>query len=249
MQTCYEESRDQENFYLYSMHPIKQAEEWYNQSMETGISLVETGNYTIDPYLLSKHDTRYGISLLIRPGASTNLKIQDFLDQLRIIDPNQYYYPGSDIHVTVLSIISCFPGFQLNQIHPEDYIKLVANSLNNCSPFPIEFRGVTLSSGAVLIRGHLVDDQLNLIRESLRNSFKNSRLLHSIDERYTIFTAHSTVVRYQYPIENISAWIHKIREFQNHSFGTTSVTQLELVFNDWYQRKDKVNLLNRFKLT
>lgn len=231
------------------MHPGQQAEEWYDQSMETGLSSLETGNYTVDPHLLSSDDNRFGISLLIRPDLAIRNNIQEFLHALELIDPNQYYYPVSDIHVTVLSIISCFPGFQLNQIQPADYIGLISNSLNNCSPFTIEFRGVTVSSGAVMIRGHLENDQLNQLREKVRNAFKTSNLLHSIDERYTIFTAHSTVVRYQYPLEHIAAWIHKIREYQNHPFGIHKVDTLELVFNDWYQRAEKVKLLNKFKLS
>ncbi|GAB2666853.1 hypothetical protein GCM10027036_20550 [Flavihumibacter cheonanensis] len=230
------------------MHPNQQADDWYDQSMETGISLLETGNYAVDPHLLSQYDNRYGISLLIRPAPAINLNIQDFLDALKKIDPNQYYYPSSDIHVTVLTIISCLPGFQLNQIQADDYINLVANSLYDCSPFQLEFKGVTLSSGAVLVRGHPVDDQLNHIRENIRTAFKASRLLHSIDERYTIITAHSSVVRYQYPIENIPAWIYKIREFQNYDFGMQTVDTLELVFNDWFMRKDKVRILKEIQL-
>ena len=231
------------------MHPIQQAEEWYDQSLETGISLLETGNYTVDPHLLSTDDSRYGITLLIRPDAFICSAIQDFLNTLKSIDPNQYYYPTSDIHVTVLSIISCFEGFELNQIDPAAYIRLIAKALENCTAFELEFRGVTLSSGAVMIRGHLVNDQLNHIREQLRNVFRASTLLHSIDERYTIFTAHSTVVRYQYPIEHIPAWIHKIRDYQDHFFGKQEVSRLELVYNDWYQRKEKVRILQSFDLT
>lgn len=231
------------------MHPIQQAEEWYNQSLETGITQLETGNYRVDPHLLSTDDSRYGITLLIRPDPSICSAIQEFLNTLKSIDPNQYYYPASDIHVTVLSIISCFEGFELNQVNPAEYIRIITNTLENCSAFELEFRGVTLSSGAVMIRGHLVSDQLNHIREQLRSAFRASKLLHSIDERYTIFTAHSTVVRYQYPIEHIPAWIHKIREYQDHLFGKQEVGTLELVSNDWYQRKEKVRLLQSFYLS
>ncbi len=235
-------------FNFTNMYDPQQADEWYDQTLEVGVAQLETGNYSVDPFLVSPEDSRYGITLLIRPNLSICSEIQDFLSALKTIDPNQYYYPDSDIHVTVLSIISCFEGFQLNQIQTKEYILRISKALKDLEPFDLEFKGVTLSSGAVMIRGHMLTEQLNQMRENLRNEFRNSSLLHSIDQRYAIFTAHSTVVRYRYPIENVPAWIHTIREYQNRYFGIQQVNQLELVFNDWYQRKDKVSLIKLFKL-
>ena len=76
-------------------------------------------NYVIDTTIDAENDNRFGITLLIRPPESIKNKIQSFLNELKKDDPTQYYYPNSDMHITVLSIISCYDGFGLNQINPE----------------------------------------------------------------------------------------------------------------------------------
>jgi len=40
----------------------------------------------------------------------------------------------------------------------------------------------------------------------------------------------------------------QLEPHRNDYFGSFSVDTLELVFNDWYQRKKKVKTLHRFKL-
>ncbi|HOF97931.1 MAG: hypothetical protein KBG33_01070 [Paludibacteraceae bacterium] len=40
----------------------------------------------------------------------------------------------------------------------------------------------------------------------------------------------------------------QLEPHRNDYFGSFSVGTLELVFNDWYQRKKKVKTLHRFKV-
>ena len=58
------------------------------------------------------------------------------------------------------------------------------------------FAGVTASPSYVLIRGS-ADKALNEIPDQLRAGFKQSNPQHSIDPRYSIRTAHSTIVRFK----------------------------------------------------
>lgn len=62
--------------------------------------------YELDPLIDSATDSRFGITLLLRPSDSAKKAIQGFLHQLQVIDPFQYYYPSSDLHITVMAIIS-----------------------------------------------------------------------------------------------------------------------------------------------
>lgn len=220
----------------------------YDQFFIEGIRAIETGTYTINELLQADLDQRYGITLLLRPDASIRASIQQFLSELRSIDPHQYYYPESDMHVTILSIISCYEGFQLNQIDPAAYTAIIREVLANQAACTIEFTGITLSPAAVMIRGFVSDDALNHLRDQLRVAFKFSGLQHSIDERYSIFTAHSTVVRYQQKLADPAAWVRKLRQFESYPFGKQKLATMELVYNDWYQQKEKVQQLAYFSI-
>jgi hypothetical protein len=209
---------------------------------------IKSGEYQTDNLIDSLSDNRFGITLLIRPNNQVKAKIVEFLKDLNVIEPGQYYYPKSDIHITVMSIISCYSGFDLSRISVEDYVALIEKSINGYKPFEIEFRGITASPSCVMIQGFLKDDTLNEIRDTLRVNFRNTNLEQSIDKRYSIQIAHSTVVRFRKELERKDDFINVLDRYRNFNFGTFCVDSLELVYNDWYQRKEKVKELCRFEM-
>ncbi|WP_231481145.1 hypothetical protein [Sediminibacter sp. Hel_I_10] len=82
-------------------------ESHYKKLYNESISKISSDSYEIDELIDSKKDNRFGITLLIRPSIEIKEKIQNFIKEIKKIEPNQYYYPNSDIHITVMSIISC----------------------------------------------------------------------------------------------------------------------------------------------
>jgi len=148
-----------------------------------------------------------------------------------------------------LSIISCYPDFSLNQINPTEYNSLINSVVTQFQPFTVKFKGITASSSAILIQGFPETNQLNNMRNQLREIFKQSNLEHSIDQRYLIQTAHLTVIRFKKPFSYPDTFLKKIINLRNRDFGSCLINELELVGNDWYQQKDQVQLINRFKLT
>lgn len=220
----------------------------YNQLYHDSLQRIKADDYQIDSLIDSPTDSRLGITLVCRPNSKTNDEIQSFLDQLKKVEPHQYFYPASDIHITVMSIISCYQGFQLSSIAVDDYRKVIQKSLEGCAPFDVEFRGLTASPSCLMVQGFLYDDTLNHIRNNLRNNFHNSHLEQSIDKRYAIQTAHATVCRLKQQLTHREAYLNLIEASRNYNFGTFTVTALEFVLNDWYQRKEKVEILDRFEL-
>ena len=71
----------------------------YNQLYESAIKKIESNNYQRDFLIDSPDDKRFGITLLVRPSENIKNKIQFFLDDLKQIDPIQYYYPSTDIQL------------------------------------------------------------------------------------------------------------------------------------------------------
>ncbi|ALI99144.1 2'-5' RNA ligase family protein [Rufibacter tibetensis] len=221
----------------------------YTQFWQNAEAQFLKGNYEFDALLDSPTDTRRGITLLARPRGEVLENIQCFLQEMVTLEPEQYYYPTSDVHLTILSIISCYPGFSEADIQLQPYIELVKEALASIQPFRVMFKGITASPSCVLLQGFPYSDDLHQLRGNLRTAFRDCRLQQSIDQRYAISTAHSTVIRFREPLQRPDKFLQKLREYRAHDFGTAVIDQVELVSNDWYQRQENTRLLATFPLT
>lgn len=204
--------------------------------------------YTLDELIDSRTDKRFGLTLVARPLKPVLDEIFSFQEAAKLLEPEQYFYPAEDVHLTVLSVVSCFDGFSLDGITVNHYVDVIHKCTAHSGAFNIDFTGITASPGAVMLRGIPAGDALNGLRDVLRKEFKSSGLFHTIDKRYTIFTAHSTVLRFRKPLRDIQKFLLLLEKFRNHSFGAFHVAQADLVFNDWYQRTGAGKLLHSFHL-
>lgn len=220
----------------------------YNQMYTDAIQQIEADKYKIDHLIDSQQDNRSGITLIIQPDKNSKERIQNILHDFKKAEPNQYYYPDSDIHVTVMSIISCYAGFELSAINIADYKQVISSCIPKDTPIEIEFKGLTASPSCVMVQGFLLNDSLRILRENIRKAFRNSSLKQSIDARYTIQTAHATVLRFKQPLTNKEHFLQTLECFRDHYFGKANIRTLSLVHNDWYQRKEKVTELARFEI-
>ena len=147
-----------------------------------------------------------------------------------------------------MSIISCYTGFDFHQINVDEYIETIKQSISEIDSFNIEFRGLTTSPSCLMVQGFLEDNTLNKIRNNLRAAFKSTSLEQSIDSRYVIQTAHTTILRLKERFNDKERFLEMLEEYRGYYFGMCNVDSLELVFNDWYQRKENVKKLYSFKL-
>lgn len=201
-----------------------------------------------DALLTAREDSRYGVTLLARPSEQVKQQIRHHLAELMQLEPQQYYYPASDLHLTVLSLISCYAGFALSQLDTAAYVELVKEVIADTGPFRLDFQGITASPSCVLVQGFFDDQKLNQLRAKLRSVFGQSILQHSIDQRYAIQTAHMTVLRFTQQPANPGLFLQKIKALTSVDFGSCLINELELVGNDWYQRQQNTVLLSRFDL-
>lgn len=223
-------------------------EEHYEELYKESISIILSDNYEIDNLIDSDTEKRLGITLLVRPSIEVKGEVQKFLNELHKVEPNQYYYPNSDIHITVMSIISCYDGFDISKIDLSKYIELTRKCLDFRQKINIKFKGVTASPSCIMIQGFTENNSLNNIRDRLRKEFKNSDLEQSLDKRYSIQTAHSTVVRFREKLKQKANFLKIIEKYKHYDFGNFEINTLELVSNDWYQREKNVGKLCEFKL-
>ena len=212
------------------------------------VNKIENNAYQVDPLINDKNDNRFGITLLLRPSQEVKNNIQRVLNQFKAIEPHQYYYKNEDIHITVMSIISCYNGFKLENIDITQYIEVINNSLIENPEIEITFKGLTASPSCIMLQGFLTNDSLNIIRNNLRTHFKNTNLEQSIDKRYAIQTAHSTIIRFKEQLSDKSAFLKLIDSYKDYNFGSFKPNQLELVYNDWYQKEALVKKLALFTI-
>lgn len=222
--------------------------EHYTNLWNTSSAQFEKGVFELDPLLDAEEDRRFGITLLARPSESVKEAIAGFLDALLTIEPALYAYPPSDMHVTVMSIISCYAGFELSDIKVNAYESLLTEVVQDVKPFEITFKGITASPSSIMVQGFPKGETLHVLRDRIRERFKSSPLRQSIDSRYTIRTAHSSVARFREPPQRQQELLQKLSAYRNFVFGIFKVEALELVYNDWYQRQNRVKILKKFEL-
>ncbi|UFH47265.1 mutarotase [Flavobacterium galactosidilyticum] len=221
-------------------------ENHYKKLYHESINKISSDNYHIDTLIDSKNDRRFGLTLIIRPSNEIKKKIQNFLKNFKEIEPNQYYYPNSDIHITVMSIISCYSDFDMSKIDVQKYIDLTEKCLLKGIDLNITFKGITASPSGVMVQGFMNNNELNDIRNRLRKEFKNSNVEQSLDKRYLIQTAHSTIIRFRKELSQKEKFLELLDNSINYDFGTFKVNKFELVYNDWYQREQYVKKIHEF---
>ena len=97
---------------------------------------LKRNEYELDPYLSDlENDTRRGITALAylnQGNSSTINEIIRFQKEVRELEPEQYYHPSNEQHLTILSVISCLPEFALTEIDVNPYIDVFRSALKKC---------------------------------------------------------------------------------------------------------------------
>jgi 2'-5' RNA ligase len=207
----------------------------YDEMWVHAIQCIKDDKYEVDSLINSSEDTRRGMTVVSYLSHSLGVAISELLDELKGIEPEQYYYPTNEFHLTVLSIITCVKGFKLSDIDVKAYSDAFEQAVKDIGPLKIRYSGVTASPSCILIQGFPDNEQLNLLRDKLRSIFNKANLYTTIDLRYEISTAHTTVVRFRSPLRNRDKFIEVLSKYRKSDFGTLEVDRLDLVFNNWYQ--------------
>ena len=179
-------------------------------------------------------DSRMSLVVLIRISPDVAERINCCLDDLKGIEPNLYYYPAKDFHITVMDVLK---GEEGREIPPNitEYINCIEECSKDISPFRIEFDDLTASDNAILVRGYY-DDQLMVFRQKLRDMLKQRGL--SLEERYKTISSHVTIARLHSKFQNPERLLDYIEK--PRSFGTMTVSNMEISFHNWYDTRKKV---------
>ena len=209
----------------------------------------QSGQVGVDPYLGDKtKDRRLGLSVIGRPGPAVAKRFSTFLNQAKLTAPKQYYYQGSEFHLTVLSLFTATEAFERHWDNLAAYRTAVDQALIDGHTFTVHYRGITASRNAVMIQGFVQGPQLKRLRARLRQELRAARLGDGLDQRYAIETAHTTVARFAHQPEDLSQLLKLLRQNRTTDFGEATFQNLQLVKNDWYMSQEKVEVLAQYPL-
>lgn len=228
-------------------HRQEELELHYNNLYESSVARIKNGDYETDEMLQHpEEDKRLGITLIARIKNAPKEAIESFLLKAQQIEPNQYYYVNNDLHITIMPLITSHNDFNIQDVRLEDYVQLIQESISNMPSFKIVFKGVTASPSCVMIKGFLGDDTLDRIRNNLRQTFRNSKMKNTLDDRYSLTTAHSTAIRFKDQLRDTDTLLDLLESSKDTFFGTLEVESLELTCNNWYHSIS--NTLHKFDL-
>ena len=77
--------------------------------------VVAASGFQWDEQIGSPDDTRYGITLRLRPSPEVRHRITALLAEFNALEPGHHVYLETEIHVTVLSLLTCRPRFALDR--------------------------------------------------------------------------------------------------------------------------------------
>src|SRR3989338_2623024 len=221
----------------------KVLQEKYDEIFNSSKSSILNNDIDIDANLSNiADDKRLGLTVLIPLGDI----FQKVIDQLKQVEPEQYYYPATDAHITVIDFIGGSEDFIFDEKQVEAYKEILEKVLREFSKFNIKFKGLTAGKGAVMAQG-FSDDTLQKLRAKLREEVNKQGI--ELKERYKkVVTAHSTIMRFKKKIQNPEALVNKIEELRNSDLSTFEVKKILFVLHDWYNSKEKTKTLAEYNL-
>jgi 2'-5' RNA ligase len=203
----------------------------YDAMWTEAASVVQAGGAALDPQVAHPaDDARRGVTLVARPAPTVAGALSAFVEQLRVMEPEQHYQPTSDLHHTVPSLFTATADYAPYLAHLPAYREAIAEVAAATPPFSIDVRGVPLTPGAVLAQGFPLDGTLVAVRDRLRAALRARGLGAALDRRYRLVTAHTTRIRFAEPLRDGGRLVAALARARAKEFGATGVDCLELVF-------------------
>ena len=216
----------------------------YARIDQQGVQAISTHQEQVDPNLQNlKADSRRGLTLLVKLPAHVTRNISFVLNDLKKLEPFQYYYTANTIHITVMDIRRAVPDFHMSKEELINYQQVIQETIENVNAINWHLAGLICSPGAILVKG-FYSSELQQLRNGLRASLLKNGLL--LDERYATSSGHATVARFKKNLIHPQEFLNEINNFHTVEFGDFRTSEVDLVIHDWYNRRP--HLIERFSL-
>lgn len=217
----------------------------YKKIYAENIEQIRSGNIEIDHFLAAReNDSRRGISLIISIKQILN-NYKRLVGEFSTVDPDQYYYPFEDLHITVFDFVQGTVDYQRNDLLENLFLEISRKAVDSLGGFKVQMKGIVFSRGAGIIKGY-DDNKLVLIRRNIRKLLVAHKIKN--DERYESESAHITFTRFRGNIKNSLLLCETMEKNMEVDIGEEEVTSLELVEHDWYNSFHKKRIIGRVQL-
>lgn len=207
----------------------------YADIEKRGKEAIQSGKELIDNNLNQMAlDQRRALTLLISVQGPIIQNFQMLKREMQKVEPQQYYYPDADMHVTAIELICATTQLPRDREVLRQGIEIVETACKRIDPFDITFRGVIASNGAMMARGYYQAGLLEL-RQNVRKAAQQCGF--DLHERYQSISAHTVFGRFISPIKNREALLSRIQEFHDFEIGAIQVHELDLVIHDCYHHE------------
>ncbi|MFC1617397.1 hypothetical protein ACFL2K_04170 [Candidatus Margulisiibacteriota bacterium] len=200
----------------------------------------------INPFLMDKErDMRKGVSLIVKPKEEVLEKIKEKIEELKKAEPGQYYYDLNDLHFTVYSIQRVSPDFVFNEDNISKFKKIFKKYFQDKNKFKIRINGITANKSAVMLQGFVGGKHLK-IRKGLKKVLEKSELPYNNKFMSTI--AHSCISRYKEKLKKPAQFVQNIEKNRDVDLGEFEVDKILFVHHDYFNSKDKTEVIAEYKL-
>jgi 2'-5' RNA ligase len=191
-------------------------------------------------------DQRYGVNLIVRPPLPVITYIRTVQECLRAHEPDQYFYPSDDLHLTLLELCSSrsqreadtLAAFLINRL-PE---------LVQTAPCALLIRPLLSYDRRACAVSFLPADQtLQVLRSQLVAQLADHGVM--IASRYAPQSAHVTFMRYLRPLQSErTTWIETLEAVP----GAAIEWQLDAIWLSWgvtwYGMQDRIKMNGPYRL-
>src|SRR6202034_1298257 len=102
---------------------------------------IRNGKIEQDPILAARvPDRRRGLTLIARLSVSVRGRIVKFQGQLRRLEPGQYYYEPSELHLPILPLFTATLEHKRFLENEELYLRAVDRVVRKARPMRIKFQ-------------------------------------------------------------------------------------------------------------
>jgi 2'-5' RNA ligase len=192
-------------------------------------------------------DQRYGVNLIVRPPPPVIDYIESLQEQLRTREPNQYFYPADDLHLTLVEICSSRP-----QADVERLAAAVAQALPDVlqsAPRALLVRPLPgYDQRACALHFLPADHGLQRLRHHLVNQLAAHAI--TVAPRYTPQSAHVTLMRYVRPLHTEpTVWVETLTQAAPASTLEWYVDALWLTWGaTWYGMQARTQMRGPYLL-
>jgi 2'-5' RNA ligase len=184
-------------------------------------------------------DERHGVTIVCRPPREVAEAIGEVQRGLRQLEPDQYYYPGADLHLTLLEVRHSQPREAAESVATAllPHVERLTRGLPEAR---LDSPRVVFNENAAYLAFLPVDEELGRLRTTLRE--RAEEFGFSTVSRYVPVGAHLTFLRYLRPLHTESdRWIRALSECRLPPLEWRIDNAWLTWGPNWYGRRDAIS--------